>query len=90
MISKFFLIQLVYWLFSAVIWIMFARIVLSFFPAIDWYKQPYRAVKEITDPILLPFRKLIPPLGGFDFSPIVAFLVVEVLRKIVIRILLLL
>jgi YggT family protein len=29
-----------------------------------------------TDPLLLPLRRIIPPLGPFDISPLVAFLLI--------------
>lgn len=74
----------VYWFFTILIWIMIVRILLSWFPNINWYNQPFRAMKEITDPILEPFRKLIPPFSGIDFSPIFAFLCLEVLRYVIV------
>jgi YggT family protein len=43
---------------------------------------------KITDPILAPFRKVIPPVAGLDFSPIVAFFVLELLRRLILGLLL--
>lgn len=82
--SKIILLQGLNLFFEIIIWIMIARILLTWFPNINWYNQPFKAMKEITDPILEPFRKIIPPLGGLDFSPIVAFIAIELLRTIVI------
>jgi len=42
----------------------------------------------ITEPILAPFRRLIPPAAGLDFSPIVAFFALELLRRLLLSILL--
>src|ERR1700760_927529 len=36
-----------------------------------------RFLDAVTRPILLPFQKIIPTLGGVDVSPIVAILVIE-------------
>jgi len=66
---------------------MIVRILLTWFPNINWFNQPFKALKDITDPILEPFRRIIPPLGGIDFSPIVAFLALEILSEVIIRIL---
>jgi len=33
----------------------------------------------------LPFRGLIPPLGGIDFSPIIAFLLIGVIREMILK-----
>ena len=50
---------------------------LSWFPNIRWYEQPWRTLDNIVKPIMAPFRKLIPPLGGIDLSPMVAMLVIQ-------------
>ncbi len=84
---KAYLIQGTYLFFTIIIWIMIVRILLSWFPNINWYNQPFKAMKEITDPILEPFRRIIPPISGIDFSPIIAFLALEILREVVIRLL---
>ena len=81
------LIQGTYLFFTIIIWVMIIRILLSWFPNINWYNQPFRAMKELTDPILEPFRRIIPPISGIDFSPIIAFLALEILREALIRIL---
>ena len=49
-----------------------------------------RFVYEITEPILGLFRRLIPPRPSFpiDFSPIIAFVVLQLLESIIIRVLL--
>ena len=40
-------------------------------------------LQQITDPVLQPLRRVIPPIGGtLDVSPIVALLILEVLRRL--------
>lgn len=60
-------------------YLLLARIILSWFPAIDWYRQPWRALEEATEPVLGLFRRLIPPIGGLDLSPILVFLLLNLL-----------
>ena len=36
-----------------------------------------RFLDQVTAPILAPFRRIIPPLGGVDISPIVALLILQ-------------
>ena len=36
-------------------------------------------VRALTDPVLRPFRRLLPSIGGLDLSPILAFLVLRIL-----------
>ncbi|WP_372758183.1 YggT family protein [Litorivivens sp.] len=35
---------------------------------------------QLTEPVMQPFRKIIPPMGGIDLSPIMVFLVISVLQ----------
>ncbi|BCL35450.1 YggT family protein [Nostoc sp. MS1] len=53
--------------------LLIIRVLLTWFPQINWYNQPFAALSQITDPYLNLFRSIIPPLGGMDFSPILAF-----------------
>ncbi|MEH2080120.1 MAG: YggT family protein [Nostoc sp.] len=55
-------------------YLLIIRVLLTWFPTINWYNQPFAALAQITDPYLNLFRSIIPPLGGIDFSPILAFL----------------
>ncbi len=61
--------------------ILIGRILLSWLPSIDWYRQPFRLVNDLTDPVMRPFRRLIPPVGGFDFSPMLLFLLLGLLLQ---------
>lgn len=56
------------------------RIFLSWLPDIDWDKQPVKFVRLACDPYLDFFRAFVPPLGGLDFSPIVALLFLNILQ----------
>lgn len=67
--------------------IIIARILLTWFPNINWQYQPFKFLREFTDPILEPFRKLVPPIGGIDISPIILFVVLGIAEKVVLSIL---
>lgn len=56
------------------------RIFLTWIPSIDWNQQPIKLIKTITDAYLDFFRLFIPPIGGLDFSPIVAIIVLQILQ----------
>lgn len=60
---------------------------LSWFPNIRWYEQPWRTLDNIVKPIMAPFRKLIPPLGGIDLSPMVAMLVIQCVGALLLQVL---
>lgn len=74
--------------FQIFFWLILVRCLLSFVPSIDWYKQPFTAVKDVTDLYLNLFRKIVPPIGGLDFSPIIAVIALQVLNYIIIFVLL--
>lgn len=41
------------------------------------------ALDALTEPIFRQVRRVIPSIGGIDFSPIIVFIVLEVLRRLV-------
>jgi YggT family protein len=47
----------------------------------DWSGQPWATLAQLTDPYLNIFRQVIPPIGGLDLSPIVAFLLLSFLQQ---------
>lgn len=61
--------------------LLFIRILLSWFPNINWYDPPFSILSQLTDPYLNIFRSFIPPLGGMDFSAILAILLLQVLAS---------
>lgn len=80
------LIELVNMAFTVLVWLIIARCILSFVRH-DPYQPVIKFIYDITEPIMAPFRKLIPPAGGIDFSPIIAVLALSFLQKIIIDIL---
>ena len=74
-------------LFTVYLILILFRIVLSFFPRLP-YNPALRAVvgfvHEVTDPYLNLFRRVIPPIGPIDVSPILAILVLGIVQGIVV------
>lgn len=60
-------------------WAILIRVLLSWVSP-DPYNPLVRALYQITDPILRPAQRVIPPIGGLDLSPIVVLLAIEFLR----------
>ena len=84
------IIFVVHNLFQIYFWLILVRCLLSFVPSVDWYKQPFAFVKEVTDMYLNLFRKVIPPFNGIDFSPIIAILLLQVFYSLIMNLLLML
>lgn len=62
--------------------ILILRVLLTWFPNIDWWKQPFKFLHDFSEPVFAPFRKLIPPLGGLDISPILAFIFLNIIHDL--------
>ena len=41
-------------------------------------------LRELTEPILAPIRNLMPSMGMFDFSPIIAMLLLQALQRLIV------
>ena len=61
-----------------------ARVLLSWVPSLQQSRLG-RFIYEITEPILGPIRRLIPPLGMLDLSPFVAMVLIQVLAQLLQR-----
>ena len=72
------------YIFSNVYFVLiFARIILGFVPGLPRLRL---FVFNVTEPVLAPIRKVIPPLGGvMDLSPIIFYLALELLLEVVTR-----
>ena len=81
----FFLTQLVY--FYQIL--IFVSAILSWFPMrSEGILYDIRgAIDSLVAPYLSLFRRIIPPFGGLDFSPIVAILVLSLIQRLIIGIL---
>ena len=65
---------------------LIASIVMSFVMMFSGNMNPHpilSLVWQITEPIMSPVRKVIPPMGGLDFSPIFIFLVIGLIRNFI-------
>ena len=76
-------------LLDAYLIVMFARIILSWFPVEpgSGLASVYGFLYAITEPVLGPIRRVIPPMGmggmGLDLSPLVVFFGISILRGII-------
>ena len=55
------------------VYAIFIRIILSWV-APEAYNPATAIITTLTEPVLRPFRRLLPPMGGFDISPIFAII----------------
>ena len=72
---------------SLLVWAMIISAILSWLVAFDvinfrnrFVYNISRVLDAVTRPVLRPFQKIIPPLGGVDISPIIAILIIQGFR----------
>jgi YggT family protein len=58
------------------------RIVLTWYPQVEFGKFPWRLIYWPTEPLLSMTRKVIPPIGGVDITPIIWFGLVSLAREL--------
>jgi YggT family protein len=79
-----FLLFVVSGLLTLLIWAIIINAVMSWLVAFDvinlrnqFVYNVSRALDAVTRPVLAPFQRFIPPLGGVDITPIIALLVIQ-------------
>lgn len=71
-------------LFQVYTLMLFVRIISSWVP--EWREtKVVQFISFYTDPYLDLFRRVVPPLGGIDFSPILAFIGLSIIESLLLR-----
>ncbi len=68
------------------IWIIIIGAIISWVNP-DPYHPVVKTINRLTEPVLRPIRRIIPPIGGLDFSPVVAIFLVYLIQILVIPLL---
>jgi YggT family protein len=69
-------------LLGTMIFLFIFRIVLTWYPQVDSTKLPFNLIVLPTEPFLVPLRKIVPPFGGVDITPIIWVGIFSFLREI--------
>ena len=77
---------LIEFVFGLLILAIVARAFLSLLP-LDPYHPVVRLLFQVTEPILAPLRRYIPPVGMMDFTPLVAIILLQVVEHFLIALL---
>ena len=80
-----FVVDVIYWLSRGLTFIIFADIIVSYF--LSPYHQVRMALDRIVQPMLAPIRRIMPPSGMLDFSPLVLIFVIWLVERILISLL---
>ena len=81
-----FLFVIIQWIINLFTAAIFARVILSFVsmavrpPHPQWLISLDNFVISITEPVMGPIRRMLPPMGGLDFTPMVVLIILFVIR----------
>ncbi len=61
---------------------IFARIIVSWIAPRGGLNNPFvNVIYQVTEPILGPLRRILPRVGMFDFSPMVAIIIIVLIQS---------
>ncbi|MGQ4648072.1 YggT family protein [Lyngbya aestuarii] len=63
------------------IFLFIFRIVLTWYPQVDLNRFPFNVIAWPTEPFLVITRKIVPPIGGVDITPIIWVGIFSLLRE---------
>ncbi len=75
-------------LFKFIYLVILIVVLLSWIPIFDRRKEPIATLIKIYSAIMAPFKAIIPPIGMIDISPLIAFIVLQILEQAITRTLL--
>lgn len=75
-------LNLVTGLISILIVLIMVRVLITWLPGMDRSNPIVRVLAAIVDPVLAPFRRVLPTFSGFDFSPLLAIIALGALAQI--------
>jgi len=80
--------QIILTIIQILTFVIFLRVILSWIVVMmrtrnEFLISAYRILEQITDPILVPLRRIIPSAGGIDFSPMIAIILLWILSIVV-------
>ena len=75
------IVGILIWVLQLLTFALIGRAILSWIdPRMEWTIS--RILADVTDPLVLPLRRVIPPIGMLDISFIVAIILIQVLQSL--------
>ena len=75
----------VFFIINIYFWAIIASVIMSFVMMFSGMMSPHpvlRLIWQLTEPLMAPVRKVIPPMGGLDFSPMFIFIAIQLIRQL--------
>ena len=83
-----FFLELLIYILQVYIWVIFIRVILTWFRInpVGFWGRLYRFLIEITEPVLMVFKKIIPPIRAgrsfIDLSPLISIFVIQIIFEL--------
>jgi YggT family protein len=72
-------------------WVVLATVIISWLmafnimnPSNPYVRQVSYALRRMTEPVLMPIRRVLPDLGGIDISPIILIIGIQFAQQLVV------
>ena len=81
-------VGVIYFTINIYYYAIIASIIMSFVMLFSGSVNPHpilRLIWQLTEPVMAPVRKVVPPIGGLDFSPIFIFIIIRLIQNALIR-----
>lgn len=79
------LVSIVDFVFQLLYVLLLVRVLLSWIPGVNYYHPVVQFIHRTTSPVLNPIRRVMPPVAGLDLSPLVAILLLSLVRRVVVE-----
>ena len=79
-------VGVIYFIINIYFYAIVGSIIMSFVMMFSGSMNPHpilRLILQLTEPVMAPVRRIIPPLGGLDFSPIFIFIIIRLLQNFI-------
>ena len=81
-------VGVIYFIVNIYYYAIIGSIIMSFVMLFSGNMNPHpilRLIWQLTEPVMGPLRKVLPPLGGLDFSPILIFIIIGLIQNLLIE-----
>lgn len=81
--------QLLALLIELYIFVIIGRILASWaiaFGNVSPYNSVVQFLHQATEPVLKPVREMLPPMGGFDLSPMIVVIVLQIVSSMLVNV----
>jgi YggT family protein len=84
------LLETISWVLQLVWFVFLVMIVMSWLIAFnivntrnEFVAGLWRVLNQLTEPVLRPIRRILPPFGGMDLSPLVVFIIIFFVQRLI-------